>query len=393
MKVSCGTRAVRLASCAGLAVAAMATGALAGDATQLMFPLNAGYSVVPFSANGAQGSGPASPADPLQRNDDDFAGPFALGFNFNIYGQTFTEVFINNNGNLTFGNGDTGFTPFAFPAAGAPRIAPFFGDVDTRNDASGVVYFRQEANRFVVTWDNVGYYNSQADRTNTFQVAISDGTDPAMGIGNNVCFSYDDMNWTTGSASGGVGGFGGSDATVGVNAGDGVNFFAIGRFDRAGNTYNGPNAQDSGIDFLDGLDTCFSVALGQNQPPICINAPAGNTYTLNPYMGDVLADVLQFIGPEFADIVTLTGITDFQNAQADGLVLTPSGPGNPALLGLNWIPGIALDGNVYNLRIDFMDNFGNLNFQNLTIRIVPTPSAAAMLGLGGLAALRRRRRA
>lgn len=391
MKRCIRSNALRLLATAGLA-AATASPALAGDATQLMFPLDGTFSVVPFSANGPQGSGPANPADPLQRNDDDFAGPFNLGFNFNIYGQTFNQVFINNNGNLTFGNGDSGFTPFAFPAFGAPRVAPFFADVDTRNPASGVVYFRQEANRFIVTWDNVGYFASQADRTNTFQVAISDGTDADMGLGNNVCFSYDDMNWTTGSASGGVGGFGGSDATVGVNAGDGVNFFAIGRFDRAGNDYNGPNAADSGVDFLDNLDTCFSVALGQNQPPICVNPPPGMTYTINAAIGEVLGDTLLFIGPEAADIVTLLGIADPNGAQADGLLLGVGAPGNPTTLGLNWAPGVGLIGNVYNLLIDFQDNFGNMNSQAIQIRIVPSPSAAAMLGLGGLVALRRRRR-
>ena len=55
-------------------------------------------------------------------------------------------------------------------------------------------------------------------------VLISDGNDPSMGIGNNICFCYADMEWTTGNASDGVSGFGGTPATVGVNNGDGIKF-------------------------------------------------------------------------------------------------------------------------------------------------------------------------
>ncbi len=383
-------KSAALFALAGLSCSAAS--ALAGDATQLLFPLDASYSVVPFSANGAQGSGPANPADPLQRNDDDFAGPFNLGFNFSIYGQSFNQVFINNNGNLTFGNGDSGFTPFAFPAGGAPRVAPFFADVDTRNASSGVVRYRQDANALIVTWDNVGYFNGQADRTNTFQVVISDGNDARIGLGNNVCFSYDDMNWTTGSASGGTGGFGGSAATVGVNAGNGTDFFAVGRFDRAGNAYDGPAGSADGIDFLDNLDICFSVGGIQNQAPIAVNVPPAATYIIDASIGQILNTDLRFIGPEAGDNVTITSITDTNGAQLAGLLLTNVvNPGNPAVTLLNWAPGVGLIGNTYQLRWDFVDSFGAANFQDITIRIVPSPSAFALAGMGGLMAIRRRR--
>lgn len=384
-------RPILKAGLAGVTLAALAGTAFAGDATQLLFPLDGSYSVVPFSANGAQGNGPANAADPLQRNDDDFAGPFNLGFNFNIYGQAFNQVFINNNGNLTFGNGDSGFTPFAFPAAGAPRVAPFFADVDTRNPNSGVVHYRQDASALIVTWDNVGYFNGQADKTNTFQVVISNGADPRIGIGNNVCFSYDNMSWTTGSASGGVNGFGGSAATVGVNAGNGRDFFTISRFDHPGVDFAGP-AGISGVDSLDNQDFCFNVTGLVNQAPIAVNVPPGGVYTLDPTLGQILNTDLRFIGPELGDNVTITSITDSNGAQLDGLLLTNLvNPGNPAVTLLNWAPGLGLIGNVYNLRWDFVDSFGAANFQDIQIRIIPAPGAAAFLSLAGLAALRRRR--
>lgn len=89
---------------------------------------------------------------------------------------------------------------------------------------------------FAVAWDNVDYYVLPpillGDKFNTFQVVISDGTDSSMGLGNNDCFCYTDMQWTTGEASGGVSGLGGLPALVSANKGDGTSFFQIGRFNK-----------------------------------------------------------------------------------------------------------------------------------------------------------------
>ena len=83
---------------------------------------------------------------------------------------------------------------------------------------------------FAVAWDHVGFYNEQETLNNTFMVMISDGYDASMGIGNNVCFCYEDMQWTAGSMSGGKSGFGGTPATKGVNKGDGNAVSHVDRF-------------------------------------------------------------------------------------------------------------------------------------------------------------------
>ena len=218
----------------------------------LLVPLDTSFSVVPFT-NGVP---------PEYRNDDGFTDAIPLSFSFLFYGTPFNEVFINNNGNLSFGNPYSTFTPQGFPIANFPMVAPFWGDVDTRAAESGLVYYKLEANRMIVIWDSVGYYGSHADKRNTFEVIITDGTDPLVGIGNNICFSFGDMQWTTGDASGGSGGFGGSPATVGANKGDGVNFALVGRFDHEGIDYDGPGGNPDGVSYLDQLDFCFNVAQG-----------------------------------------------------------------------------------------------------------------------------------
>ena len=51
-----------------------------------------------------------------------------------------------------------------------------------------------------MTWDDVGYYSSQTDKLNAFQLILDD-----RGNGNfDITFRYEDINWTTGSASGGT---------------------------------------------------------------------------------------------------------------------------------------------------------------------------------------------
>lgn len=206
----------------------------------------------------------ASSTDPLQRNDDGSSiAPIPLGFAFNFCGNIYTEVYINNNGNLTFGAPLGTFTPFAFPSVGPPMIAPFFADVDTRNLQSGIVRYRSTGTRFTVTWSCVNYFtsvtNPAATSTNTFQVILSNGLDPVVGIGHNVCFCYGNMSWTTGNASGGTNGLGGTPATVGVNLGNGIGFKTLGRFDAAGTAYDGALLMNDGVDWLDGKSFCFSV--------------------------------------------------------------------------------------------------------------------------------------
>ncbi|MBD2769220.1 PKD domain-containing protein [Hymenobacter sp. BT664] len=134
-------------------------------------------------------------------------------------------------------------------------VAPFWADVDTRNSDSGLVYYKVEATRVTVIWDHVGYFGMQADLRNTFKLVITNGSDPLVGVGNNVGFYYGDMQWTTGSASGGKNGFGGTPATVGANTGrDDCFFFQLGRFNQPG--ADATNLQTgAGVDFLD--NRCF----------------------------------------------------------------------------------------------------------------------------------------
>jgi hypothetical protein len=147
-----------------------------------------------------------------------------LPFTVNFFGNNYDSIFVNNNGNISFNGPVSTFTPSPFPVSRQPLIAPYWGDVDTRCASCGSVYIGSpNASTVVVTWNNVGFYENNSSRTNNFQLILRD-----QRAGNfDVEFRYDRLSWTTGDASGGSGGLGGTPAQAGYDAGNNVNFFTL----------------------------------------------------------------------------------------------------------------------------------------------------------------------
>jgi hypothetical protein len=168
------------------------------------------------------GGNAANVGDPTGRNDDGFSGPKNLGFTINFFGTNQTQYWVNNNGNISFNNGISAFTPSGPTGASQPLISPFFADVDTRSALSGVVHLRTNiANEIIVTWDQVGYFGSHDDKLNSFQLVLR-GPGFAIPAGEGqIGFFYKGMQWETGDASGGSGGFGGTPGAVGFGDGAG----------------------------------------------------------------------------------------------------------------------------------------------------------------------------
>jgi uncharacterized protein (TIGR03437 family) len=174
---------------------------------------------------------PVTLANTFPPNDDGSTGPVPLGIGgiggINFFGQTFTSVYVNNNGNITFNCAFGTFTPNALSngvgscgGASHPIIAPFFADVDTAAGGSPVTYGNATINgynAFVVNYVNVAYYAAN-DRINSFQLVLLDRSD--TGAGNfDIEFNYNQIHWETGSASGGIDGLGGTSAAVGYSNG------------------------------------------------------------------------------------------------------------------------------------------------------------------------------
>ncbi len=154
----------------------------------------------------------------MSPNDDGSSSLLPLGFTLPFFGGNYTSFYINNNGNVTFTNPLSSYTPTGPQGSTQPIISPFFADVDTRG--AGQVYLRSDPNQVIVTWNQVGYYGSHVDKLNSFQLVLrGPGYSIPAGEGS-IGFFYKNMQWETGDASGGRGGFGGTPAAVGF--GDGL---------------------------------------------------------------------------------------------------------------------------------------------------------------------------
>lgn len=177
---------------------------------------------------------------------DDCSDEVNLGFKYNFFDEEHEVVFINSNGNLSLDKSHVEFTPEPFCLTGPAMIAPFFADVDLNKGGEIRYYHDPEKHYLIVSWIDVAYYGCKRDcpYTNTFQCILTDGSVSQINgyqipQGVNTIFTYQDMVWTTGTASGGKAGFIGSAATVGLNYGDGRTCEDYGIFDHAGYEYYG----------------------------------------------------------------------------------------------------------------------------------------------------------
>ncbi|XP_013409259.1 protein mesh-like isoform X1 [Lingula anatina] len=186
------------------------------------------------------------------KNDDGSTGMIHITVEFPYFDSLHTSLYVDTNGAISFLREVSQYTPDAFPLGNNWRlITPFWADVDTRYNHGGV-YYRQTTDAsilsrangdvrgaflsqgrfeatwaFVCTWANVTYYRRNEDtaatsNTNTFQAVLV--TDEIHSF---VIFNYDVITWTTGSASGGSSGTGGTPAQAGFNAGDGKRYFSV----------------------------------------------------------------------------------------------------------------------------------------------------------------------
>jgi hypothetical protein len=124
-----------------------------------------GFSEAPATSGFRQPVG-----DRVTLTDDDSAS-FQVPFAFPYYGAAQSTVFVNSDGNLTFGEGDAASTDrdVTRMLTGPPRVAPFFADLDPTT-GTGRVYVQSAADAFTVTWCGVRAFDST--QTTTVQVSL-----------------------------------------------------------------------------------------------------------------------------------------------------------------------------------------------------------------------------
>ena len=112
--------------------------------------------------------------DKLNLGDDDAVRVSLPNFRIRYFGKTYDSLYVNSDGNITFGKSDTASTARDLRRllSGPPRIAPLFADLDpSRAIEDGGVYVRLEPDRVTITWWKVP--NFDEFNLNTFEVRIN----------------------------------------------------------------------------------------------------------------------------------------------------------------------------------------------------------------------------
>ncbi len=240
---------------------------------------DASFTVYPFNNDI---SGPV-PTAPFYRNDDAYnTATINLPFNFCFYGTTVTQIYLDENGYVTWGvgaaslyGGSSSYEPQSLPVPVPAFIAPFWSDEDSRNitgPGTGLTWIKIAPTYVIIQWDTVNFYGtSNSGQDNTFQMILSDGTDPIIPNGNNIEFCYGQMTWAAGSAQGATNGFGSpsNPAVVGYNEGNGVGNIQYGMFNSANSNYQGaypPGSSYDGVYWLDDREFLMDGCHGNSAP-------------------------------------------------------------------------------------------------------------------------------
>ena len=101
-------------------------------------------------------------------DDDSVSNP--VPFTFNFSGAAQSTAFVNSDGNITFGAGDSDSSARSVSRllAGPGRVAPFFADLDP--STGGRIFLRSAGDGLTVTWCNVRVFDSP--RLATFQTTL-----------------------------------------------------------------------------------------------------------------------------------------------------------------------------------------------------------------------------
>ena len=162
------------------------------NATLTFTPVSGGTPRYRYAYSGlGYDSGAAAQGSLVAALGDDDARQFTLPFAFPFYGATYTQVFLNSDGNLTFAAAEFASTSRSLGrmTGGPPRIAPLFDDLDP-SQPSGSVRFFADASHVVFSWVNVPEWEQYGlGPPQTFQVRLyADGS---------IQFSYSGVSPTS----------------------------------------------------------------------------------------------------------------------------------------------------------------------------------------------------
>lgn len=116
------------------------------------FAFSAPVDLFPIPVSSATTLFPAINAQPAV-DDSYLEVPFSTGFTIKFFGTTYSSVFLNTNGGLTFGSGNPDWNLGASDIS-QPGIAVFWGDMNAgaASSRANQMTYEQFSDRFVVTY-------------------------------------------------------------------------------------------------------------------------------------------------------------------------------------------------------------------------------------------------
>lgn len=138
----------------------------------------------------------ASGGTPVARGSNTFT-QVNLGFTFDYYGSSFTQIFISSNGYISFGSGSSSASNGAIPSVSTPNNAIYalWDSLYPNGGEYGNVFAQQiDASRYVVQWDKVSHCCSTGS-PETFQVILDTSDD-------SITFQYLDVTDTSSATVG-----------------------------------------------------------------------------------------------------------------------------------------------------------------------------------------------
>jgi hypothetical protein len=137
---------------------------------------------------------------------DDAGQSVTLPFNFRIYGQTFTSVWICTNGFVSFGTTSTAYSNTALPTATIGNaIAAFWDDMSVSGTGDVSYYYNVAQNAFIIEWHTVPHLSGS--NPETFQIWLYNvATNPGPNGDSQIRIQYQTVSL-------------GTSCTVGVQSG------------------------------------------------------------------------------------------------------------------------------------------------------------------------------
>lgn len=129
-------------------------------------PFDLASKTISFSTDGGVEPPPPPPEEHYLSLGDDDTELLQLGFSFPFFGQQYDAVYVNSDGNLTFGQGDkvSGPRDENRLLTGAPRIAVMFADLDP-SSGGAISYHHADPSTIIISYTALPVWSAGGSNT------------------------------------------------------------------------------------------------------------------------------------------------------------------------------------------------------------------------------------